>query len=112
MDHSVIGKPLPKVDAWAKVTGETKFADDLLLPRMAYAKVLRAQQPHARIARIDTSRANPEWYHGRVPNADGIPMGRQGTVDEIAATCLFLIGDDGGFITGQTIHVNGGAAFH
>jgi NAD(P)-dependent dehydrogenase (short-subunit alcohol dehydrogenase family) len=61
---------------------------------------------------IDTRRDNPEWYHGQVPNAGGIPMGRQGTVDEIAATCLFLVSDEGGFITGQTIHVNGGAQFH
>jgi 3-oxoacyl-[acyl-carrier protein] reductase len=61
---------------------------------------------------IDTSRANPEWYHGRPPSAAGIPLGRQGHVDEIAATCLFLVSDDGGFITGQTIHVNGGAAYY
>ncbi|HEV8673107.1 MAG TPA: molybdopterin cofactor-binding domain-containing protein [Methylomirabilota bacterium] len=54
---SVVGKPLPKVDAWAKVTGETKFADDLTLPRMTYAKILRAQHPHALIKRIDTSQA-------------------------------------------------------
>jgi 3-oxoacyl-[acyl-carrier protein] reductase len=61
---------------------------------------------------IDTARANPEWYHGRAPSAAGIPLGRQGTVDEIAATCLFLVSDDGGFITGQTIHVNGGVAYY
>jgi len=61
---------------------------------------------------IDTSRANPEWYQGRTPNAAGIPLGRQGTVEEIAATCLFLVSDDGGFITGQTIHVNGGVGFY
>jgi 3-oxoacyl-[acyl-carrier protein] reductase len=61
---------------------------------------------------IDTRRDNPEWYQGRVPNAAGIPLGRQGHVDEIAATCLFLVSDDGGFITGQTIHVNGGAAYY
>ena len=61
---------------------------------------------------IDTRRDNPEWYHGRVPNAAGIPLGRQGTVDEIAATCLFLVSDDSGFITGQTIHVNGGVGFY
>jgi len=59
---------------------------------------------------IDTRRDNPEWYHGQVPNASGIPMGRQGKPDEIASTCLFLISDEGGFITGQTIHVNGGSA--
>jgi 3-oxoacyl-[acyl-carrier protein] reductase len=61
---------------------------------------------------IDTSRANPEWYQGRTPGAAGIPLGRQGTVDEIAATCLFLVTDDGGFITGQTIHANGGVAYY
>jgi 3-oxoacyl-[acyl-carrier protein] reductase len=61
---------------------------------------------------IDTLRANPEWYGNRQPNASGIPMGRQGKVDEIAATCLFLVSDDGGFITGQTIHVNGGAGYY
>jgi 3-oxoacyl-[acyl-carrier protein] reductase len=61
---------------------------------------------------IDTARANPEWYHGRPPDAAGIPLGRQGTVDEIAATCLFLVTDDSGFITGQTIHASGGVAYY
>ena len=61
---------------------------------------------------IDTRRDNPEWYGGRPPDAAGIPLGRQGHVDEIAATCLFLVGDDGGFITGQTIHVNGGSGYY
>jgi len=61
---------------------------------------------------IDTSRANPEWYAGQAPNSSGIPLGRQGHVDELAATCLFLVSDDGGFITGQTLHVNGGSGYH
>jgi 3-oxoacyl-[acyl-carrier protein] reductase len=61
---------------------------------------------------IDTRRDNPEWYGNRPPDAAGIPLGRQGHVDEIAATCLFLVTEDGGFITGQTIHVNGGAAYY
>ena len=61
---------------------------------------------------IDTRRATPEWYQGPAPNAAGIPLGRQGKIDEIAATCLFLVTDDGGFITGQTIHVNGGSAYY
>jgi 3-oxoacyl-[acyl-carrier protein] reductase len=61
---------------------------------------------------IDTRRDNPEWYRGHAPSAAGIPLGRQGHVDEIAATCLFLVSDDGGFITGQTIHVNGGTGYY
>jgi 3-oxoacyl-[acyl-carrier protein] reductase len=61
---------------------------------------------------IDTRRDNPEWYANRPPDAAGIPLGRQGKIDEIAATCLFLVNDSGGFITGQTIHVNGGAGYY
>src|SRR5882724_8498135 len=54
---SVIGQSLPKIDAWAKVTGETRFADDLVLPRMAHAKLLRSPHAHALIKRIDVTRA-------------------------------------------------------
>jgi 4-hydroxybenzoyl-CoA reductase alpha subunit len=54
---TVVGQPLPKIDAWAKVTGETRYADDLVLPRMAYGKLLRSSHAHARIRAIDTSRA-------------------------------------------------------
>ena len=54
---TVVGQPLPKIDAWAKVTGETKYADDLVLPRMAYAKLLRSPHAHASIRSIDTTRA-------------------------------------------------------
>ncbi len=53
----VIGKPFRKVDARAKCTGQTKFADDIVLPRMLYAKLLRSHEPHARIVSIDTSKA-------------------------------------------------------
>ena len=54
---NVVGRSLPKVDAAAKVTGQTVFADDLVLPRMAYARLLRSPHPHARIRRIDVSKA-------------------------------------------------------
>ena len=40
--------------------------------------------------------------------ASQIPMGRLGSVDEIAQTVLFLAGDGGSYITAQTLHVNGG----
>jgi len=53
----VVGRALRKTDATAKVTGATRFADDLFLPRMLYAKLLRSPHPHARIVRIDPSRA-------------------------------------------------------
>jgi 4-hydroxybenzoyl-CoA reductase subunit alpha len=53
----VIGVPRRRVDARAKVTGQTRFADDIFLPRMAHCKLLRSPHPHARIRNIDTSRA-------------------------------------------------------
>jgi len=40
--------------------------------------------------------------------ANQIPLGRLGTVDEIAESVLFLAGESGGYITAQTLHVNGG----
>lgn len=54
---SVIGKPFRKVDARAKCAGQTRFADDITLPRMLFAKLLRSPVPHALIKRIDYSRA-------------------------------------------------------
>jgi 4-hydroxybenzoyl-CoA reductase alpha subunit len=54
---NVIGKPFRKVDARAKCTGQTKFADDIFLPRMLACKILRSHLPHAIIKNIDLSKA-------------------------------------------------------
>src|SRR3989449_6848369 len=53
----IIGTPRRRVDGRAKVTGQTKFADDIMLPRMLHCKLLRSPVPHAQIVRIDSSRA-------------------------------------------------------
>jgi len=53
----LIGTPRRRVDGRAKVTGQTKFADDLMLPRMVHCKLLRSTIPHARVVRVDVSRA-------------------------------------------------------
>jgi 4-hydroxybenzoyl-CoA reductase alpha subunit len=53
----VIGVARRRVDARAKVTGQARYADDISLPRMAHCKLLRSRHPHARIKRINTSRA-------------------------------------------------------
>ena len=75
---NIIGKSRRRVDARAKVTGQTRFADDIALPRMLHARLLRSPVPHARIKRIDTSRArNSPGVHlvltgGDLPIAYGI----------------------------------------
>ena len=56
-NFKVIGKPFRKVDARAKCVGQTKFADDIVLPRMLFCKILRSHLPHALIKNIDVSKA-------------------------------------------------------
>jgi len=56
-DFSIIGKPTAMVDAAGKTTGSGKYADDLSLPGMLIGRILHSQYPHARIKRIDISRA-------------------------------------------------------
>lgn len=52
-----VGKRIPKLDAWDKVYGKTMYIHDIKLPRMLYGKILWSRYPHAKIKRIDTSRA-------------------------------------------------------
>jgi CO/xanthine dehydrogenase Mo-binding subunit len=54
---SVVGKALPRVEGAEKVTGRAQYTYDIRLPGQLYARVLRSPHPHARIRRIDTSRA-------------------------------------------------------
>jgi 4-hydroxybenzoyl-CoA reductase alpha subunit len=53
----VIGKPRRRVDGRAKVTGQTRFADDVVLPRMLHTRLLRSPHPHALIESIDCEKA-------------------------------------------------------
>jgi 4-hydroxybenzoyl-CoA reductase subunit alpha len=53
----VLGKPRRRVDGRAKVTGQTRFADDIVLPRMLHMKLLRSPHPHALIENIDFEKA-------------------------------------------------------
>ena len=69
MSFSVIGKPLPKVDAVSRVTGQAVYADDMLLPRTLHCRILRSPHPHARIRSIDTSAAR------RIPGVQAVITG-------------------------------------
>ncbi|MGH8629224.1 MAG: xanthine dehydrogenase family protein molybdopterin-binding subunit, partial [Burkholderiales bacterium] len=78
---AVLGKPVPRVDGPEKVSGRAKYTHDINLPHMLWMKYLRSPLPFARIANLDTSKAEavpgvravythkntPEipWYGGR-----------------------------------------------
>lgn len=61
---------------------------------------------------VDTPMARKAEAAGDFPGVDVVgpmvPLGRAGTPDDIAGACSFLCSDDGGYITGQVIGVNGG----
>lgn len=64
---------------------------------------------------VDTSRAHPEWYpefqetpRGSGDHLQGIPLGRQATVQDIANSCLFFATDESAYITGDRLNVVGG----
>jgi CO/xanthine dehydrogenase Mo-binding subunit len=57
LSYKYVGKELPRVDAFEKVTGMAKFVADMEVPGMLYGKFLRSPHAHARIIKIDTKRA-------------------------------------------------------
>jgi 4-hydroxybenzoyl-CoA reductase alpha subunit len=72
-EFSVFGKPLPRIDAWDKVTGEVKYLDDVRIPGMLYGKMLRSPHAHARILKVDTSKARALPGVRAVITADDTP---------------------------------------
>jgi 4-hydroxybenzoyl-CoA reductase subunit alpha len=69
----LIGQPRRRVDGRAQVTGQTRFADDIMLPRMLHCRLLRSSLPHARITHIDTSRAEQAEGVSLVLTGDAFP---------------------------------------
>jgi CO/xanthine dehydrogenase Mo-binding subunit len=53
----VVGLSLPRLDAPGKVTGTAIYAADFALPGMLFGKIFRSAEPHARLVRLDTTRA-------------------------------------------------------
>ena len=54
---TVVGKPIQRVDAEEKITGQAVYGYDLVLPDMLYGKTLFSPKAHARIKRINTEKA-------------------------------------------------------
>ena len=52
-----VGKALPRVDGYDKVSGTAKYTMDIILSRMVYAKTLRCPHAHAKIKNIDVQKA-------------------------------------------------------
>src|SRR5688500_7802722 len=70
---TVVGRPQPRVEGEAQVTGRARYEYDLSLPGMLYARVLRSPHPHARVRRVDVSRAEALPGVRAVLSADNAP---------------------------------------
>src|SRR5215470_16768628 len=57
MAHRIVGQPLGRLDGADKVSGAARYSADVTLPGLVWGKALRSPLPHARIVRIDTSKA-------------------------------------------------------
>src|SRR5947199_10135037 len=57
MGEFALGQPVPRFEDPRLLRGGGRYVDDMVLPRMVYGQVLRAQHAHARIRAIDVSRA-------------------------------------------------------
>lgn len=75
-----LGLSLPRIDARAKVTGEALFPGDITMPGMLHMKILFAGRPHARIRRLDTSRAEAVPGVVAVLTAKDVPVNEYGLI--------------------------------
>ena len=57
MAYKFVGKSVPRLEGAEKVSGKTRYAADVDIPDALWAKLLRSPLPHARILKVDTSKA-------------------------------------------------------
>ena len=74
VDFKVVGRAHAKVDGLAKATGSAVYADDIVLPGMLHAKTLRSPHAHAKIRRIDVSKARALKGVHAVITGDAMPI--------------------------------------
>lgn len=100
MEYSVVGKRLPRIDAYGKALGQAQYIEDIVLPGMLFGKILRSPHPHAKILNIDTSKAEKLRGVKGIVTGKEIPRKTYGIVpkahDEYALAIdkVRYIGDD------------------
>ncbi len=87
--HAVAGRPTPRTDARAKVTGEAKFAGDIRLPGLLYAAILRPPAHGAALKSVDTAAA--EKFAGARVVRDGDLVAVLHDKPDLAAAALALV---------------------
>src|ERR687897_354066 len=116
---TVVGKPVTRVDANEKVTGEAVYGYDLVLPNMLYGKTLFSPKAHARIKKINTDKAksypgvvavvtgaDAPWTHGE--SIKDKPFLAQGKVRYIGEPVAAVAAEDEDTAQAAGKHIEGG----
>jgi len=84
MKTRVVGQSVPRIDARDKVTGQARYPGDFSMPGMLHAKVVWSEHPHARVRRIDPSKAEALAGVVRVIIYKDVPVNEYGihTIDQ------------------------------
>src|ERR1043165_6308772 len=72
-DNKLIGQNYTTPDLVAKVTGKAKYAEDYRVEGMLFAKLLCSPMPHAKVKKLDTSRAEKMPGVKAILKADDMP---------------------------------------
>jgi len=78
MCSEIIGKSVKRIDILDKVLGRAKYADDITFPNMLYTKILRSKFPHAKIKKINLTRAEKLIGVKAIITGKDIPVNRFG----------------------------------
>ena len=106
----IAGKGIPVLDAKEKVTGELKFGVDFDLPRMVHGKIIRSTVPHARVKKIDASKAlELPGVLGVVTHEDAPDLNWVGVWDNYRGKVLDgiarFVGDEIGAIAATSVEI-------
>ena len=75
MAYQIVGRAVPRLEGADKVSGKTQYAADVSIPGLLWAKILRSPVPHARVLKVDTSRARQlPGVHAVITGADLPPV--------------------------------------
>ena len=102
-----VGAAVPRAEAGDKVSGQTIYAADVKLPGLLWAKILRSPHPHARIVRVDTSKAETvPGVKAIITGADvrGLYVGKQ--IRDLPVLCwdkVRFIGDRVAAVAAETV---------
>jgi xanthine dehydrogenase YagR molybdenum-binding subunit len=92
---AVVGRPHPRIEGAEKVTGRARYSYDIRLSGQLYARVLRCPHPHARLRRIDTSKAEAlDGVHAVLSSANAPPVEWYEEKSRLFDTTLRFVGDE------------------